>query len=377
MENENVEIKVLEENNKSYKYEFQLRIESIEKRLKIYIAGFSFAFVIIISFLSFIGYKSIASIEKEVSRNNVESKAEELIDKLKQKEELLDEMIANLGKKIQSINKLENIPNETSEDLTEFDNMLGQTKLERDYTSEDWYLKGVNEYYKENHPAVITFMSKAIELGVETVGTYLIRASGYGKLGQYENAVEDYSEAIKLEPGNLTAFNNRGIMFLKLNQYQRAVEDLNKVIELDPSNVSAYILRGNAYSNLKQYDKAIENSNKVIELDPENVSAINTISEYTIITGNYKRALDSINKGLSLQLKTRDRAILLYLECIAKKLLNMDTSDSEAAFNEILEKDFTIYWSFEVFESWLEDSNIGEDTKRLIREKTNRLEKHL
>ncbi len=63
--------------------------------------------------------------------------------------------------------------------------------------------------------------------------------------------------------------------------------------------------------------------------------------------------METITKALSLSLEIEDRAVCLYLECIAKKMLQMDISDCEKEFNEILKREFEITWSFAEIESWL------------------------
>ena len=94
------------------------------------------------------------------------------------------------------------------------------------------------------------------------------------------------------------------------------------------------------------------------------------------MAGNYKSTLKTIAKASSLSYETDDKAICLYLECIAKKMLDMDTSGCEKEFNEILKKDFETTWSFDEIESWLKDANIPTDKKSFIIEKTEQLKKH-
>ena len=46
--------------------------------------------------------------------------------------------------------------------------------------------------------------------------------------GQYQRAIEDYNEAIRLKPNNAIAYANRCGAYCGLGQYQRAIEDCNK-----------------------------------------------------------------------------------------------------------------------------------------------------
>jgi tetratricopeptide (TPR) repeat protein len=54
------------------------------------------------------------------------------------------------------------------------------------------------------------------------------------------------------------AFYNRGTAYTAKNQYDRAVEDLDQAIRLKPNFAEAFYNRGNAYAGKGQYDRAIE-----------------------------------------------------------------------------------------------------------------------
>jgi hypothetical protein len=113
-----------------------------------------------------------------------------------------------------------------------------------------------------------------------------------------------------------------------------------------------------------------------IELNPYDVNAFGNLTEFYIITGNYKSALKTINTALALSLKKEEKAISLYLECLTKKLLDMDISASEKEFTKILKQDFETRWSFELIESWLATSKIEKGKKAFIIKKTEQLKKH-
>ena len=155
---------------------------------------------------------------------------------------------------------------------------------------------------------------------------------------------------------------------------ETTIEYYTRAIELNPEYADAYNNRGNAYRNIKEYEKAISDYNRAIELNPEDAMAYENLSELYITTGNYKSALETITEALSLSLEIEDRAVCLYLGCIAKKMLQMDISDCEKEFNEIHKREFEITWSFAEIESWLED--LSNDQKAFIIEKTELLKEH-
>ncbi|KAF5433807.1 Tetratricopeptide (TPR) repeat containing protein [Candidatus Methanophagaceae archaeon] len=226
----------------------------------------------------------------------------------------------------------------------------------------------------KDYGKAISDFNKAIELNPEYADAYNNRGAAYYDLTEYEVAISDWNKAIELNPEDATAYYNRGFAYDYLKDYEKAISDWNKAIELNPEYADAYNNRGLAYRNLKDYETAISDWNKAIELNPEYAGAHENLSELYIITGNHKSALESITKVLSLSMDIKDRAVCLYLECIAKKMLQMDISDCENELNEILKREFETTWSFAEIESWVED--ISNDQKAFIIEKTELIKEH-
>jgi len=97
---------------------------------------------------------------------------------------------------------------------------------------------------------------------------YNNRGNAYSELKQYEEAIEDYSKAIELNPNDAEAYNNRGTAYDELQHQEEAIGDYSKAIELDPNDAEAYNNRGNAYGELQHQEEAIGDYNKAIELNP-------------------------------------------------------------------------------------------------------------
>ena len=68
----------------------------------------------------------------------------------------------------------------------------------------------------------------------------------YGRKGMHEEAQEEYSIAIDLDPTNLSAFVNRAEIFLQHGDIEKALRDLKKAIELDPKGEKPFGVRARA-----------------------------------------------------------------------------------------------------------------------------------
>jgi len=58
-------------------------------------------------------------------------------------------------------------------------------------------------------------------------------------MGNYEQALSDYNEAIRVNPKHTYAYYNRGIVYINKKDYDRAIADFEFVLSLEPNHSSA------------------------------------------------------------------------------------------------------------------------------------------
>jgi len=118
-------------------------------------------------------------------------------------------------------------------------------------------------------PEAIERFTEAIRLNPQNALSYQYRGFAYSKLGQYEQAIQDFDEVMRLDHQNARTYTGRGIAYSSLDQYEQAIQDYDEAIRLDPQDADAYYNRGVAYYYLDQHERAIQNYDEAIRLDPQ------------------------------------------------------------------------------------------------------------
>src|SRR5262249_34813334 len=80
----------------------------------------------------------------------------------------------------------------------------------------------------------------------------------------------EYLDSVTYELNNADAFGNRGLALIWMEEYDKALKDYDEAIRLDPRNARGFIGRGNVWWFKKEYDKALKDYDEAIRLDPRN-----------------------------------------------------------------------------------------------------------
>ncbi|MCA9150873.1 MAG: tetratricopeptide repeat protein [Planctomycetales bacterium] len=102
---------------------------------------------------------------------------------------------------------------------------------------------------------------------------YHNRGVSRAMLGEYDDALADFSAAIKLKPDYPNTRFNRAELLLEREAYAEAEREYTSVLELDPNDADSLIGRGHARFYLANFDGALEDFDEVIRRQPENAVA--------------------------------------------------------------------------------------------------------
>lgn len=150
---------------------------------------------------------------------------------------------------------------------------------------------------KADTTAALADIEKALELNRNTVNAYLMRADiAIKRSKDYESALADMNEAIRLQPHEAPYFINRAFLRYSLDDYFGAMADYDYAIELDPENLVALSNRGMLRAEVHDNNKAVEDFSKVIARRPTDYKTLYNRAILYREIGRYNDALKDLDE---------------------------------------------------------------------------------
>ena len=105
----------------------------------------------------------------------------------------------------------------------------------------------------------------------ENAEAYYNRGVAKSQLGDFQGAITDYDQAIKIKPDYAEAYYNRGLAKQNLEDNQGAIADYNQAIKIKPDYALAYLNRGVAKSDLGDKQGVIADYDQAAQLFSQNM----------------------------------------------------------------------------------------------------------
>jgi tetratricopeptide (TPR) repeat protein len=138
-----------------------------------------------------------------------------------------------------------------------FGGQVGYGKY-KDATSRPGQLEHAqNLYADQRYSESIAVLDPLIAQEPGYVRGYIERGRAYQKLGQFDQSLSDYQQALILKPGYWYAIYNRGRLYDDMGRSDEALRDYTQAIALKPDSGNMYYRRGSLYARLGMKPAAI------------------------------------------------------------------------------------------------------------------------
>jgi len=203
---------------------------------------------------------------------------------------------------------------EFSKELQELNN-----QIDADVQNGTAFVKRGDIYFKRHEfENAVNDYTAAIKLDKNLDEAYFGRGMALGRQGLVQQGIQDLSVYIQRHPYHSRAYTKRGVRYIWLGNTAAAKKDMLQAIQLDISNAEAHDDLGVIYASEDNFDKAVYHFKQSIYYDRSYQKAYHNLALAYVVTERYTQALNQVDKGLSLD--NNNRNTLLLKSTILEKL---------------------------------------------------------
>jgi len=142
---------------------------------------------------------------------------------------------------------------------------------------------------------------RAAELNSQLPAVYVTLARVHNGKGQYNLALQEIQQALKLEPLDPDALLSEAAVYASMGQADRAESTYRKAAVLRPHDWNGYYELGVFYYRQRRYTEAAAQFEKVLEITPDNAMAHATLGGMDQLVGKDAEAEQHLKRSLELQ----------------------------------------------------------------------------
>jgi cell division septation protein DedD len=169
---------------------------------------------------------------------------------------------------------------------------------------DDWFQKGLVLIRNRQYDAAIEAFSAAVELIPGDFQAYNYRGLARTYLADYDGAIADYTKALQIKAVYAEAINNRGFAWVKKGNLKQALDDFSRAIEINPAMVDAYnskawILATSSQAAYRNSSQALALAQKAVELNA-GIDSLDTLAAAYAAGGQFEEAIATQKRAIQL-----------------------------------------------------------------------------
>jgi tetratricopeptide (TPR) repeat protein len=168
-------------------------------------------------------------------------------------------------------------------------------------SANEYITRGNDWYAKRDYDRALDDYTEAIRLDAKSAVAFYNRGLSWKNKKQYDKALTEFDQAIGIDPNDARFFNNRGLAWYDKGNLDKAIHDYNEAIRLDAKDPQAYHGRGVAWMDKGVFGQALEDFDKALELNPKYALAYHNRGWMWAKKREYDKAIDNYNKSIDLE----------------------------------------------------------------------------
>jgi len=200
-------------------------------------------------------------------------------------------------------------------------------------TITDFLDRGNIYLVKKSYEEAFNQFREAMHLNPDDPTIYTYFGTFYEQTGQYDKALEAYNYTLRLDPLDYNTQIKTGFLLHSLQRFTEAEEHYRKALSIDPLNAQAWGNIGLICISMSRLDEAEEAYRKAIELEPGNAIYHVCLGNVFYARSDIEKTIESMEKALSIN--PEDELAFLCLGSVYEKKSELEKS--VASYNKYLE----------------------------------------
>lgn len=156
---------------------------------------------------------------------------------------------------------------------------------------------------REMYDEAIALLSRVLNQNANNESAISARAFALKEISLFEEAAKDYTTLISIRPTFLN-YNRRGIIYEQLEDWDKAISDFSEAIKLNSKWSIAYNNRGYAKMKIKDYKAAKSDFENALKYEPPSpTAAINYAGYFWTVKKDKKNMYKYLDKALKYNFK--------------------------------------------------------------------------
>jgi tetratricopeptide (TPR) repeat protein len=174
------------------------------------------------------------------------------------------------------------------------------------------YNRACDYYFKGGYDQALVEFTGALRFNPASADAYAGRGNVYNSVGEYGRGASEYEQAVRFNAGYGPY--SRGIAAYINQDYDRAIAECSESIRIMPGYVFAYTCRANSYNEKGDNDRAIADLSEAIRIKPQYAIALRNRGLRYYDKRDYNRAIADyteairINPGFTAAFGSRGQA---------------------------------------------------------------------
>ena len=147
----------------------------------------------------------------------------------------------------------------------------------------------------------VSLWTDVLEKNPKSITAYVNRGYMYNQYKEYEKAIQDCNNGLKLDSNYFKFYVNRGVSYRNTGQYEIALADFSKAILKNPKSYDTYLDRGILYTDqFMKYDLGIADFKIYLSFRPEDVNGSYNMAVAYYKKENFDSAVAYCNKAIQI-----------------------------------------------------------------------------